>query len=136
MRAVGVWVRYAREARGRPRALNRELRIPVRDVAHFGVEVIVGYDPREVFFGVRGVDTEKIVALAESVEDAVVHRASLGAHQRCVLGLKVLEARGIVRGDELDESQRLAATDFDLSHVADVEKSGGCADTHVLGDDA
>ena len=65
--------------------------------------MIVAYDPGEVFFGVRGVDAEKIVVLAQSVEDAVIHRASLGVHQRGVLGLKVLEARGIVRGDELEE---------------------------------
>ena len=46
------------------------------------------------------------------------------------------EPRGVVRGDVLDRLQRVAAGDFDLAHVADVEQPGARAHRHVLVGDA
>ena len=61
------------------------------------------------------------------VDKKIVDSGSFGSGEGGVLGLAVNKARDVVCGDSLDEIECLLAADNELSHVADIEESGGCA---------
>ncbi len=66
----------------------------------------------------------------------VVDEGALGREQGGVVGLPVLEARGVVHGDVLHGSQRAGAAELDFAHVAYVEEAHPGPHRHVLGDEA
>src|SRR5690606_16233992 len=92
-------------------------------------------DPVPDLRGVRGIHHQP-VTVREAVDEAVVQDAAVLLADRRVVGLAHVELRGVVRGDELDEAERVIAPDLELAHVRDVEQTGARAHGLVLGDDA
>ena len=68
--------------------------------------------------------------------DAIINGAPIGVHQGGVLRLKNLEPRGVIRGDVIEERERLRTAELDLAHVAHVEQPGACPDRQVFLHDA
>ena len=58
-------------------------------------------NPCVIFVLGAGVDYEEIVVGAETMDEDIVDEGSLGSEQGGVVGLAVLEARGVVHGDVL-----------------------------------
>src|SRR5678815_2631010 len=71
-----------------------------------------------------------------TVNQKVVDRCSFGSCQSGILSLTIGETRGVIRRDVLNEIQSVIARDLKLTHVADVEESGGSAHCGVLFTDA
>jgi hypothetical protein len=124
-----------KECRG-PRSLQGEQTGVVADVADLRVEMILRLNPFEVFLNIRGVDDEHEAFAGVAVHEKIVDRCSFAGRQDGILGLAVGEPCGIVGGDVLDEIEGLRAGDFELSHVTDIEESGGGADGGVFFRDA
>jgi hypothetical protein len=57
-------------------------------------------------------------------------------HQGAVLGLKILQAGGVVRGDVLEEGQGAGSANFNLPHVTYIEKPCCPPDCKVFRDNA
>jgi hypothetical protein len=57
-------------------------------------------------------------------------------HQSAVLCLKIPQAGRVVRGDVLEERQSAGPADFDLPHMAYIEKPCCLPDSEVFPDDA
>ena len=74
--------------------------------------------------------------VVEAVDEAVVERAAVLLADDGVLRLADLETGRVVRGDVLDQAERVTAADLELSHVGDVEQAGVIADGPVFGEDA
>jgi len=70
------------------------------------------------------------------MDEDVVDEGALRGEQGGVVGLAVLEARGVVHGDVLHGGQGARAAELDLAHVGDVKEAHGGADGEVLGNEA
>ena len=92
--------------------------------------------PVDVLLAGAGVDDEQVVVVGELVDDDVVDEGAVGVEQRRVVGLALLELRGVVHGDVLDGGERVGAAELDVAHVGDVEDADAGAHGHVLGDEA
>ena len=90
----------------------------------------------EIAVLVAGVDAKQVVRGGKAMDQKIVYEGAGSREQAGVLRLAVGKLRGVVRGDVLDQFERVRSADFDFAHVADVEKARGGAGGHVLGDDA
>jgi hypothetical protein len=70
------------------------------------------------------------------MDENVVHKCALRGEQSGVMGLTVLEPRGVVHGQVLDGGQSARTAEADLAHVADVEEAHGSPHGQVFGDQA
>ncbi len=107
------------------RALQRELAIIGADV--FQLDRFAGVmrrDPFPVFFSRACIDDQQQVVCCETINHQIVNDRALWRCQCRVLRLTVDEFTDVVRGDAIDESDSIGATNVDLTHMRDVEQSG------------
>ena len=95
----------------------------------------MGAHPRGVLILVGGVHHHQIGPLPELVNDEVVHTAPLVVAHGGIAHLAVIHARKIVGQHMIEVSQGVRPGEYQLSHVADVEKPRGGTHCHMLGDD-
>ena len=93
-------------------------------------------NPRVVLVFRSCVDDEQVIIVAEAVDEDVIDECAGGREQRGVVGLSILEARGVVHGDVLNSGQRAGAAKLNLAHVAHVEQAHAGAYCDVLGNEA
>ena len=94
-------------------------------------------DVLEILLLVGGVDAQEIVVVRHFVYQDVVHEAAVLVKQAGIMRLADLElARRALVVTKSASSPRFRPADFDLAHVADIEKAHGCAHGLVLVDDA
>ena len=117
-------------------ALHGQLRHAVGGVLQLGALGVVGGAPRPVLVDVGGVHHQQVLLGLILVDQQVVHNAPLLVGQAGVLHAAGGEGGHVVRGDFLQEGQRLRPFDPELAHVRHVEHAHGVAHRQVLVDDA
>jgi len=90
----------------------------------------------EILLLVGGVDAQEVVVLGDLVDQDIVYEPAVLVEQPGVARLAGLQVVDGVGGDEIGELGGFEAVDFDLAHVADIEKADGAAHGVVLIDDA
>ena len=124
------------QRRQRAGALHGQLRHAVGGILQPGALGVVGGAPRPVLVDVGGVHHQQVLLGLILVDQQVVHNAPLLVGQAGVLHAAGGEGGHVVRGDFLQEGQRLRPFDPELAHVRHVEHAHGVAHRQVLVDDA
>ena len=125
------------------RPLHRQLRIARRIVRdpHLRLgrlgrlgrpRVHLLHNPRKILVLVPRVHHQKIIVLAVTVNQNVVHIAAIRRQQRGILRLPILQPRGIVHRQVLHGGQRSGSAKPNLAHVAHVEQPHAGAHRHML----
>ena len=107
-----------------PRALDREQREVVGDVADVRAAKLALLQPAKVGLAIRGVDDQQVAVPVEPVDDQVVDDPAVLGRQQRVLRLADRDPVDVVRQRRLQQIARGRALDLDLAHVRDVEDAG------------
>jgi hypothetical protein len=76
------------------------------------------------------------VVFCDPVHQYVVNEAAMFVQESGILDLAHIEARGIVRRDEIDELGRLATCNIDFAHVTYIEQAHALPNGAMLFEDA
>ena len=115
------------------RALHREHRVAVGDVAHGDVEAATpATEPIEVGPMVGGVGDDQPAVVAEPVGEEIVEDPPALVAQARVLGAADIDGADVVGEHPLQEGERPGPLDLDLPHVGNVEHPGVGANRRVL----
>ena len=74
--------------------------------------------------------------IGQAIEDHVVVRAAGVVRKDVIARLKRLHRRNVVDGERIGPSRDIGATQFELGHVREIEKSGALANRIVFGQNA
>ena len=104
------------------------MRVGVAQVLDHAVETLgVLAHPVDIFLTRAGIDHQQETIFAQPVHDHVIHKRSFGIEHRRIVRLADGQLRRIVHADVLHRGERPArlpaATDANVSHVADVENA-------------
>lgn len=86
-----------------------------------------GFDVREVFLVVCGIDDHAVGVGSDSVNDNVVNDSASCVGEHGILTLVIGEGGNIVDGDVLEEFEDIFTSEGEASHVGDIKHSGSVA---------